>query len=96
MLWSNCYFIVVVFFFKMKEPLVYNEEPLSSNGVATPVDQNLSAGALEQITLTNGDVRSEDTYIVSSVQPGIYSVCIPFFLKVVTFLSFEISTGFNL
>ena len=58
----------------MKEPLVFNEEPVSSNGVAISTHQNLSAGALEQVTLTNGDVRTEDTYIVSSVQPGIYSV----------------------
>lgn len=58
----------------MDEPLVDNEDPPSVNGGPLPAGESLSPRNLEQVTLPNDDFRAEDTYIVSSVQPGIYSV----------------------
>lgn len=59
----------------MKEPLVGNEHIDDQSDT-----EILTSSALDDVVLKNGDVRSperttvDDTYIVSNVQPGIYSV----------------------
>lgn len=62
----------------MEQPLVYDEHVPDSGDVT----ETLSPTSLDDVRLSNGKVINsdrdtpDDTYIVSHVQPGIYSVCI--------------------
>lgn len=62
----------------MEQPLVYDEHVPDSSDVT----EALSPISLDDVRLKNGNVinsdrvAADDTYIVSHVQPGIYSVCI--------------------